>query len=65
MIVLTFGEIEDLLGFALPEPARVQREWWAAVETETDPQSRAWADASRTAKPNLRARTVTFERIPS
>jgi hypothetical protein len=26
--VLTFGQIEDLLGFALPAPARVQRDWW-------------------------------------
>src|SRR3979490_2618339 len=27
-VVLTFAEIEDLLGFTLPDQARVQREWW-------------------------------------
>ena len=26
-VVLTFAEIEDLLGFALPDPARLQRGW--------------------------------------
>ena len=27
-VVLTFAEIEDLLGFPLPEQARLQQEWW-------------------------------------
>ena len=27
-VVLTFAEIEDLLGFALPDQARGHREWW-------------------------------------
>ena len=27
-VVLTFAEIEDLLGFALPDQARLQQEWW-------------------------------------
>ena len=31
-VVLTFAEIEDLLGFALPEPARNQREWWHSAD---------------------------------
>jgi len=66
-VVLTFGEIEDLLGFALPDPARAQQEWWAndgAKNSGPSPQSRAWTQASRTAKPNLFARTVLFERVP-
>lgn len=63
-VVLTFVEIEDLLGFSLPECARLQREWWE----ETDPlvraseQSAAWTLADRSATVNLSARTVVFER---
>jgi hypothetical protein len=63
-VVLTFGEIEDLLGFALPAPARVQREWWGVTES-VDPQSAqsdAWTFASRTATVNLSAQSVVFER---
>src|ERR1700746_2010517 len=63
-VVLTFAQIEDLLGFALPETARLRPEWW----TNTDPNvsrpsySHSWILASRTAKPNLMAQTVAFER---
>jgi hypothetical protein len=64
-IVLTFAEIEDLLGFSLPEVARLRPEWWttAAPKTAGRPNcSDAWTLASRTAKPNLLAQTVAFER---
>jgi hypothetical protein len=63
-VVLTFSEIEDLLGFALPEAARVRVEWWTddTADGGDTPQSHAWTHASRTAKPNLFARTVVFER---
>lgn len=63
-VVLTFAQIEDLLGFALPDLARVHREWWANPEENTAPsaQARSWTQASRTAKPNLLAQTVLFER---
>ena len=64
-VVLTFGEIEDLLDFSLPEQARVSQEWWtkgeAGVREAT--YSDAWRLAHRTAIPNLRAHTVTFERV--
>lgn len=66
-VVLTFGEIDDLLGFALPEAALRHEEWWTD-ETADDggsPPSRAWTQAGRTAKPNLFARTVVFERVRS
>src|ERR1700674_106977 len=52
-VVLTFAEIEDLLGFTLPDLARLQHEWWASGDAESTPQSRSWTEASRTAKPNL------------
>jgi hypothetical protein len=67
-VVLTFTEIEDLLGFALPEPARLQREWWSVAGPLAQPsaQSDAWTLASRTATVNLAAKNVVFEReIPT
>jgi hypothetical protein len=64
MVVLTFGEIEDLLGFALPDQARLHREWWTDTETNVagPNHSDSWILASRTAVPNLLAHTVAFER---
>lgn len=63
-LVLTFGQIEDLLGFALPAPARVQRDWWGNSGSDADRprQSDAWTLAGRTASVNLSAQAVTFER---
>ena len=63
-VVLTFSEIEDLLGFALPDQARLHQEWWTDAETTASGPNYAdsWILASRTAVPNLGARTVVFER---
>ena len=63
-VVLKFAEIEDLLGFALPEFARLHQDWWANADADGKPttQSRSWVHASRTATANLVARTVVFER---
>jgi hypothetical protein len=63
-VVLTFGQIEDLLGFPLPEPAWVEPGWWSAAASGATPsvQSQAWTLAKRTATPNLPAGTVLFER---
>lgn len=65
-VVLTFSQIEDLLGFALPAIARTHQDWWAAADprTEKSPYSDAWIRAGRTAKPNLLAKNVVFERSP-
>jgi hypothetical protein len=65
-VVLTFGPMEDLLGFALPAPARTDSAWWTYRDGEaaTSPHhSQAWRLAHRTAKPNLAAGNVMFERI--
>ncbi len=64
VVVLTFGQIEDLIGFSLPELARTQREWWTAARPpdENEPSASGWALAGRTVTPNLLARTVLFER---
>jgi len=63
-IVLTFGEIEDLLGFALPEAARMQPQWWGGADPPAprSAQADAWALASRTATVNMASRSVVFER---
>jgi hypothetical protein len=63
-VVLKFTEIEDLLGFTLPDVARVQQEWWANGDADSAPsaQARSWTKARRTAKANLSAQTVVFER---
>jgi hypothetical protein len=61
VVVLTFDQIESLLGFALPRPARVEREWWTDV-AETHHHCAAWTEAGRTAAPNLAAGLILFER---
>ncbi len=63
-VVLTFAQIEDLLGFALPNEARVEREWWAnrAPTGTSSSQAGSCTLASRTAEPNLAAQIVVFER---
>lgn len=67
LVVLSFGQIEDLLGFALPEAARTGQAWWTASEPPRapSPESNAWMLAGRTAKANLAAQTVAFERPAS
>jgi hypothetical protein len=62
--VLTFDQIEDLLGFGLPQRARTYQEWWTLGEINGDGprHSDAWTLAGRTATPNLQAKTVIFER---
>ena len=66
-VVLTFEQIESLLGFALPDPARKRLDWWATAAADAVPsmQSLSWGNASRSATPNLLAQCVTFERIPA
>jgi len=63
-VVLSFGELEDLIGFSLPDPARVQLAWWDGGDFGSAPstQSFAWRLAGRTATVNLPARSVVFER---
>ena len=63
-VVLTFGQIESLLGFALPDQARLNHQWWtnAAVTAAGTNYSDSWILARRVATPNLMAETVTFQR---
>jgi len=65
-VVLTFGEIEDLLGATLPDAAHLRAAWWTDANEDgvQSPQSHAWLDAHRSALPNLVSRRVRFERVP-
>jgi hypothetical protein len=62
-VVLTFRDIEALLGFSLPADARANRDWWTSTIVGTDRHSAAWKAAGRTATPNLPAQTVAFDRV--
>jgi hypothetical protein len=63
-VVLTLDQIEDLMGVALPAEARSDEAWWSRANVGgTDAHSDAWVLANRTAQPNLRAKTVIFDRI--
>jgi hypothetical protein len=64
-VVLTFGEIEDLLGATLPQEASLRTTWWTDAQENgvQSPQSHAWIDAHRNALPNLVSRRVRFERV--
>ena len=66
-VVLTFSEIEDLIGFTLPAGARSEPAWWAdpVADGPRSDQSRSWTQAHRTATANLHARTVLFVRESS
>ena len=64
IVVLTFDQMESLMGMALPVRAFTERDWWTGVAVLPDRHSEAWVGAGRTAMPNLSARTVTFERLP-
>ena len=61
-VVLTFEQMESLLGFALPDVARQDPAWWTSVHGHG--ASEAWTAAKRTATPNLPARYVRFESLP-
>ena len=61
-VVLTFAEIEDLLGFGLPNLARLSDEWWTTPGPDAVRFADSWILANRSARPNLRALTVAFGR---
>jgi hypothetical protein len=67
LAVLTFEQIESLLGFALPDRARTHDDWWAGRGTDAGASAHAdaWRLAGRTAKPNFLAGVVAFERVSS
>ena len=65
-VVLTFAQIEDLLGFVLPNAARLEQGWWANPDADStpSPQSQSWTRANRTATARLLPQVVVFDRTP-
>ena len=63
IVVLNFEQMEALLGFALPNAARVEPDWWTSAAVQ-GAAGNPWTVANRTATPNLSAQNVRFERLP-
>jgi hypothetical protein len=63
-VVLTFSEVEDLIGITLPAVAHTEAAWWDNGDggSGASPQSHSWTRANRTAKPNMPAKIVVFDR---
>ena len=59
-----FGEVERVLGFRLPDSARLHRPWWAnSRKGSGHSHALAWQAAGwRTARVDLEAETLAFER---
>jgi hypothetical protein len=62
VVVLTFGQLEDVIGSPLPRPARLDLRWWNGDDANNSEHTNSWRLANRTAVPNLTAQTVKFER---
>ena len=62
-VVLTFEQIEALLGFAPPSRAFADADWWTGAGEAQDRHTAAWTAARRSAAPQLGARIVSFERL--
>jgi hypothetical protein len=63
VIILSFSQIESILGRSLPPSARRYRPWWANETSGTHTHARAWLGAGRrTRNVDLNARTVEFVR---
>lgn len=61
-VILTFAEVEALLGFELPVSARADAAWWADAAVPSLSHSSAWTETGRSALPALAAEMVAFER---
>jgi hypothetical protein len=60
--LLSFADVESLLGFALPRSARLYREWWANTGG-SHVQATAWLQAGwRTSRVDLDREQVVFVR---
>ncbi len=63
-VVLTFGDIEALLGGPLPKSAVARKNWWSNRDTPAALQSGAWVGAGyQVHGVDLGAKTVTFRKF--
>ncbi len=62
-VTLSFGELEEILGFPLCAAAHHHRPWWGN-ENERHPQAKAWLDAGwKVVTADLQSKKITFQRI--
>jgi len=61
-VVLTFDEIESVIGSALPHAARHEPAWWTTAASDSSEQSEAWTLANRRAEVHIAAQRVVFDR---
>ena len=60
----TFRDVESILGFSLPNSARVHRPWWSNQASGGHSHALAWHAAGwRTRAVDLHAEALVFERI--
>lgn len=60
-IVLTYEQLEDILGFALPASAHtLPQSYWANTEYHT--YAKSWLKLGYKAKVNVKTKSVSFER---
>ncbi len=60
---VSFTDLEDLLGFTLPESARVHRPWWSNQRNGGHGHALAWQVAGwKTRAVDLEQETLVFER---
>jgi len=61
-VTMTFTQLNTLLGFCVPAPARKYQSWWANEPTQNtrNRQCRSWLDANRKASADLKHGVVTF-----
>jgi hypothetical protein len=62
-VVMTFAEVERLIGTKLPPSAHKRNEWWSNNPTNHS-QAKAWLDAGfETANLDRKAKRVVFKRV--
>jgi hypothetical protein len=63
LMVLTFDEIEKIIGAELPESAAKYRPWWGNESAAKSRQCRAWLDAGwEVDKVDLKGKIVWFRK---
>ena len=62
VVVMSFRDIEDLVGFSLPVSARRDARWWEDADLGNASHANAWLLARRSATADLDTQTVEFSR---
>jgi len=63
---VTFADIESVLGFTLPDSARIHRPWWANQVNGSHSHALAWQAAGwRTSAVDLQTEALVFQRLRS